>query len=159
MDSWVGWGQCLGLPGTEGSPRNGAFRRWNLHHPDKSGWLVVLPWGVDGATMNRDPCLSGRLWPPRFRPSFQGGDHSSPDFSSPAPSPCLSVAEPEPQRLCQLCKPQRYQGEHGRPSPGGGLQAGWPSPLCHVACLHQGCSSGFYCQPFRRGPTREGLFT
>lgn len=49
---------------------------------------------------------------------------TSPDFSSPAPSPCLSVAEPEPQRLCQLCQPQRYQGEHGRPSPGGGLQAG-----------------------------------
>lgn len=48
---------------------------------------------------------------------------TSPDFSL-APSPCLSVAEPEPQRLCQLCKPQCYQGEHGRPLPGGGRQAG-----------------------------------
>ena len=27
--------------------------------------------------MDRDPCLSGELWPPRFRPSFRGGDHLS----------------------------------------------------------------------------------
>lgn len=41
-------------------------------------------------------------------PGFQEGEHTLPDSSSP---PCLSVAEPEPQCLCQLCKPQRYQGE------------------------------------------------
>lgn len=105
--------------------------------------------------MSGDPCLSGGLWPPMFTPSFQGGDHTSPDFSSPVPSPCLSVAEPEPQRLCQLCKPQRYQGEHGRPSPGGGLQAGQPL-LSACGMPPSGLLLGVLLPALREGPHQGG---
>lgn len=89
-----------------GFPGLGTFIAKTATVPGNLGRFIMLICGMDGTTMSYRPTSFWRAVA-SGGPGLASREVTSPSLTSPLPH-CLSVAEPEPQRLCQLCKPQCY---------------------------------------------------